>query len=117
MTLPNSLAWRACASMMAICAAAMPGACKVRDGDPAALCASASSAAKIKSIVFQRAAASAPAASLELLPKLASQTSVTLADPLLVSYDHDTRRISCQAEARFRLPQGVAAPAPNPREI
>jgi hypothetical protein len=97
-------------------AAALVGCSRSAHG-PAAICASDGSIARIKSIVFERAAAIAPAAVRAQLRTIASQTQVKLIAPLVVSYDRDSRRVLCQAQAQFQLPPGVTMPTANPHAI
>jgi hypothetical protein len=61
--------------------------------------------------------ATAPAALQPQLPAIASKTQVKLIAPVVVAYDRDTRKVTCQAQAQFQLPAGVTIPTANPHTI
>ena len=74
---------------------------------PAQVCASKESLGRIKRAAFDEAAAEASSQNRYALDRLSEQAQASLKDPLVESYDRDTKKTTCTATLEMWLPAGV----------
>lgn len=101
---------RGAATGAAVLIAAILPACgkrTVASGDPAQACASQQTTERIRDLVFEKAANAAGSTNRYAVPKLRTQSEVSVSRPLVESYDAGTHKANCTGVLAVKLPAGV----------